>query len=108
MGTLQAVFTPITSISQNSNNNHRKREIYRGGAKYIWYTAPPPQKEHNKAINYIHTIVQGMKTQSYDLEGLAQSNTVITSSNSEVMTQLSQMTVIMNAMQRQLKILSSA
>ena len=49
-----------------------------------------------------------MHTQNYDLEGLAQSNTVITSSNSEVMTQLSQMTVIMNAMQRQLKILSSA
>ena len=48
-----------------------------------------------------------MQTQGYDLEGLAQANVVLTSSNSAVMAQLAQMTVTMNAMQAQLKTLSS-
>ena len=48
-----------------------------------------------------------MQSQSYDLEELAQANAVLTSSNSAVLAQLSQMTVIMNAMKAQLKALTS-
>ena len=48
-----------------------------------------------------------MQTQSYDMEGLAQANEVLTISNSVVMGQLEKMNVIMNAMQAQLNILSS-
>ena len=59
---------------------------------------PPPVKRH-EVIEDIHTIVQGMRTQGYNLEGLAQANAVLTSSNSAVMAQLAQMTVTMNAMQ---------
>ena len=42
------------------------------------------------------------------MEGLAQANAVLTSSNSAVMAQLAQMTVTMNSMQAQLKIIASA
>ena len=49
-----------------------------------------------------------MQTQSYDLEGLAQSNAVLTISNSEVMAQFAHMTVTMNSMQTQLKTLASS
>ena len=48
-----------------------------------------------------------MQTQSYYLEGLSQANVVLTRSNSAVMAQFSYMTVAMNAMQDQLKTLSS-
>ena len=44
--------------------------------------------------------------QSYDLELLAQSNAVLTSSKSAVMAQLAQMNVIMNAMPAQIKTFS--
>ena len=49
-----------------------------------------------------------MQKNSYDLEGLAQSNAVLTSSNYALMAQLAQMTVTMNAMQAQLNTLASA
>ena len=49
-----------------------------------------------------------MKTQSYEMEGLTQSNAVLTNSKSAVMAQLSHMTVTMNAIQAQLKALASA
>ena len=49
-----------------------------------------------------------MQMYSYELEGLAQANSVLTSSNSAVMAQLAQMNVTMNDMQAQLKILSLA
>ena len=48
-----------------------------------------------------------MQIQTYKLEGLAQANEVITSSNSESMAQLSQVTVTMNAMQAQMKTLTA-
>ena len=41
--------------------------------------------------------------QNFELIGLSQANAVLNSSNSEVMAQLSQMTVIMNIMQVHLK-----
>ena len=59
-------------------------------------------------IEDIQTIVQGMQTEGYDLEGLAKSNAVLTSSNFAVMSQLAQMNVTVNAMQAQLKTLASA
>ena len=35
------------------------------------YGAPsPPTEEHHEAIEDIHTILQGMQTHIYDLEGL--------------------------------------
>ena len=46
-----------------------------------------------------------MQTQSHELEGLAQTNHILTSSNSVVMAQLAQITVTINAMQAQLKTL---
>ena len=73
----------------------------------IYGVPPPPPEEHHKAINHINTIVQGMQTQRNKLEVLAQSNTIMKSSNSVEMEQLAQMTVTMNAMQAQLKTFSS-
>ena len=59
-------------------------------------------------IDDIQSIVQGMQTQIYDLEELAQANAVVTSLNSAVMTQLAQMNLTMNVIQAQLKTLVSA
>ena len=52
--------------------------------------------------------MQGIQTHGYNLEGMAQVNAVLTSLNSAVMAQFAHMTVTMNAMQAQLKTLSSA
>ena len=72
------------------------------------YGAPPPStEENNEAIEDIQTIVQGMQTQGYNLEGLAQANAVLTIPNSAVMAQLAHMTVTMNTMLAQLKTLPS-
>ena len=67
----------------------------------IYGEPPPPTEEHHGAIEDIQTIVQGMQAQIHDLEGLAQANSVLTSTNSMVMTELSQMTVTMNGIQDQ-------
>ena len=48
-----------------------------------------------------------MQMQSHNLEVLAQSNAVLTRSNTAVMSQLAQITVTMNAMQAQLKTLKA-
>ena len=80
--------------------------VYTAAVQNI-YLLPPPQPEyHHKSIELLNTIVQVMQTQSYELVILAQANAVITSSNSEVMAQLTQMIVTMNVMQKQLKTLS--
>ena len=47
-----------------------------------------------------------MQTHSYELEGLAQANAVLTSSNSVVMAKFSKMTVTINAMQAHIKTFS--
>ena len=65
----------------------------------------PPPEENHEAIENLNNIVQGIQTQSFDLKGLAQSNAVLTISNSVVMEQLAQMNVTKNAMQAQLKTL---
>ena len=69
---------------------------------------PPPPEEHHETIEDIQRIIQVMQVQSYDLEGLTQANAVVTRSNSEVLAQLAQITVTMNAIQAQLKKLASA
>ena len=73
------------------------------------YDAPTNSpEEHNEVIKDIQTIVQGMQTQGYNMEELAQFNLVLTSSNSTIMAQLAQMTVTMNPIQAQLKTPASA
>ena len=52
-------------------------------------------------------MIQGMQTQSYKLEVLAQANAFLRISNSSIMAQLSQMTVKMNAIQAQMKMLAA-
>ena len=78
---------------------------YTAEVQNIYGVPPPPPEEHHETINDLHTIIHGMQTQSYELEGLAQSNTFLTSSNSAVMAQLAQMSVTMNSMQAQMKTL---
>ena len=75
--------------------------------KNIYSIPPTPTEDHHGEIYDIHTIVQGMQTQSYDMEGMAQANAVLNSSNSEVVTQLAHMTVTMNNMQEKLNTLAS-
>ena len=69
---------------------------------------PPPPEEHHEAVNDIYTMVKGIQTQSYELEGLAQANALLTISKSVVMAQLTQINVTLNAIQAQLKTLESA
>ena len=72
----------------------------------IYGVMPPPLEENHEAIDNLNTNFLGIKTQSYDLERLAQANAVLTSSNSAVMAQFSHMAVKTNAMQSQLNTLS--
>ena len=58
------------------------------------------------AVDILNTIIRGMHTHIYELEELKHYNGVLTTSNSEVMAQLTHMTVTMNAMQAQMKPLS--
>ena len=81
---------------------------YTAAVQNIYGILPPPPEDHHEEINDIQTIVQVMHTQSYDLEGLAQANAVLTSSNSALMAQLAQITVTMNSMQAQLNTLTYA
>ena len=73
----------------------------------IYGTPLPSPEEPHEVIKDIQKTVQGILTQGYELEGLAQANAVLTRLKSSVITQLAQMTVIMNAMQEQLKTLAS-
>ena len=79
---------------------------YTSVVKNISGVTPPPPWEHHEAIESLNTIAQGMQTPSYELEGQAPVNTVLASSNSEVMAQLAQMNVAMNDMQSQLETFS--
>ena len=74
----------------------------------IYGAPPPPPEEHHETIEDIQTILQGMQTQSYEPEGLVQSNAVLTIYKSAVMAQLAHMTVTVDAMQVQLNTLASA
>ena len=86
-------FLPPTALrAEKIGNNRRKRGVHRDIKKI--YGAPPSSlEEHHELIEDIKTIVQVMQTQGYKLEGLAQANTVLTSSKSAVMAQLVHMTV---------------
>ena len=71
------------------------------------YDVPPHlPEEHHCVIDNFNTIVTGMQMHGYDLEVLAQTNAVLTSSNSMALELLSQMSVAMNNMQAQLNTLS--
>ena len=72
---------------------------YKTAVQKIYGVPPPPPEQHNEEIDNLNTIVQGMHTQNYDLEGLAQSNTVLTRSNLAVTVQLAHMNVAMNDIQ---------
>ena len=74
----------------------------------IYGVPPPPPEEHHEAIDHIAKIVQGMQMQIHKLEGLAQANALLTSSNTAVMDQLSHMTVTMNNTQEKIKTLATA
>ena len=70
------------------------------------YSTPPPQpEEHHDAIDSPKTVVQGIQNKRYEMDGLAQSNVVLTSLNSAVTAKLVKITATMNAMQAQLKTL---
>ena len=103
MGKIQDVSTLSPSRSEESGNNCRKRGIHRRSTK-IYDVPPTPTENHNGAIYNIHIIFQGVYNQRYKLEGLAQDNIFLTSLNTWLMEELSQMTVTMNAMQAQVKI----
>ena len=82
--------------------------VYTATVQNIYSVPPPSLEEHHEEIEDIQKIMQGMQEQSYDLEGLAQANAVLTRLNSVVMSQLSHITVTMNVIQTQLKTLASA
>ena len=78
---------------------------YTAAVKNI-YEVPPsdPLEEHNEAIESLHAIAQGMQDQRHEMDGLAQANSFLTSSNTAVMTQL---TAAMWDMQEHMKKLST-
>ena len=66
---------------------------YTAAVQNIYGVPPPPPEEHHEGIDNLNNIFQEMKTQSYDLEGMAQTNTILNRYNSMVMVELAQMTV---------------
>ena len=97
--------------------SHRKHRIAVTTAGKVGYNAmlhniygvpSPPPEDYHKAIDNLHTIFQRMQMQIYNLEGLAKSNSVLASYNSELMAQLEQMTETMKNMQAKLKTVASA
>ena len=61
------------------------RLVYTAAVQNIYGVLPPPSEEYHEVIEDIKNIVQGMQTQSCNLEVLAQTNVLITSSNTAVM-----------------------
>ena len=51
---------------------------YTATLQNIYGLPPPYPEEQHEVIENIQTILQGMRTQGYKLEGLAQSNAVLT------------------------------
>ena len=54
------------------------------------YSVPPPilPEEHGEVIYSVKATTQGMQGQMYDIDGLAQANAVLNTTNSLVMAQL--------------------
>ena len=98
---------PSALIVEKSGINLSKRG-YPATVQKIYGAPPPPPEDHHAVIEGKQTILQGMQTQVYELEVLAQSNAVLTNSTSVVMAQLAHMTVTMNNIKAQLKTLASA
>ena len=78
---------------------------YTAALHNIYGVLPPYTEEDHEAIDNLNNTPQGMHTKSCEMEGMENSNAVLTSSNSAVMSQLAQMIVTMKSMQAQLKIL---
>ena len=47
---------------------------YIAAVQNIYGVTPPPPEDQHKAIESFSRIIQGIQTQSYELEGLAQAN----------------------------------
>ena len=58
-----------------------EKGIYTTAVHNIYGVWPPPLEENRKAIESFHTIVHGMQTKIYELEGRSKFNEVLTSSN---------------------------
>ena len=82
--------------------------IYTAAVQNIYSVPPFPPEDHHEAIGNLNNIIQGMQTHSYELEGLAQANEVLTSSNSAGMGQLAHITVTMNDLKAHIKTLALA
>ena len=80
MGRVQYLFPPISSKKIIAVTTAGKGG-YTAAVQNIHGVSPPPQEEHHGAVYNLNTIYQVMQTQSYELEGLAQANAVLISSN---------------------------
>ena len=70
--------------------------------------SPTTPEDNNKANESLYSITKIMQDQKYDMDGQSQENTVLTSSNTMVMAQLTQLTYAMGEMQEQMKNISTS
>ena len=73
---------------------------------YVMLTPAPPE-EHNAEIESLCDITKGMQDQIFDMDELAQVNTVLTSTNTTGMAQLEQLKIAMGDIQAKIKTLIS-
>ena len=92
MGSFQVVFPPHVPGATARGYNGRKGGGYTAVVQSIYEVPPPaPTEEHNKAIESLHTIAQGMQDQLHEMGRLAQPNAIVTLINMVVMSQLAQL-----------------
>ena len=112
LSTNQDTWANYKTFSHQTHCKQRRAVIttWKGGYTKVVqniYGVPLSHPEENhEVIDNLNTIVQGIQTQSYDMDGMAQSNAVFPRFNSAVMAQLVQMSVTMNSTKVQLRILS--
>ena len=69
---------------------------YTAEVQNIYGVSPTtPPEENNAEIESLHASTQGIQDQIFDMDGLAQANTFLTSTNTTVMEQLAQLTRVM-------------
>ena len=69
--------------------------------------SPAPPEEHNVSIESLHVIAQCLQYQRHKVDGIVQANEFLTSTKTDVMVQLAQLTSAMGDMQAKIKTLSS-